>query len=419
MIHPVKIALYTLLLTATLTPLAYSERQFTDDQWREDLAQYVAFSRKTHINLHHTVSEADFNDALSTLNLRIPELSDAGIVMEMIALAARIHDGHSWVEFGPNIPVDLLPIGFYEFSDGPYVTHGIRGHRNLESHRLVAIADTPVNDLLQRAERYCSRDNEYGVINSRVHWLANVAFLTHENLLQPGQEIPVTLESPAGERVDVQLSPVPASDFITELQTDYNEPDTDKPLYLQNGDLAYWVEYLPEHKAVYMKFNAVRDLPDGPRLGQFANKLIDTIEEHKAEKLIIDIRHNSGGDGNLTRQLIRKIKSCERINQKGRLFVITGRRTFSAALMFTARMERETNVNFVGEPGRGKPNSYSEHNDFHLNHTGVTGSISSLFHQEGEPDDTREYIDVQIPVPLTSKDYFEHRDPALEAVLAR
>lgn len=411
-------ALAAIVHIAMLASADIPGRQFTDEQWREDLNQYVEFAKGTHLNLHHTVSEEDFNVAVSTLNVRIPELSDQGIVMEMIALAALINDGHSWVEFGPNIPVSHLPIRFYEFSDGIFVTHAIEDHKALERLQLRAIAGVPVDDLLTRAKRYCSRDNEYGVLNLRAHWLANETFLNHESLVAPGELVPVTLKSPNGELINVELPFVSAEEFYDTLNREYEKADSDLPLYRRRGDLAYWMEYLPEHKAVYVKFNAVRDLPDGPRLGQFANKIVDQIEDRRAEKLIIDIRHNSGGDGSLTNYVIRTIERCDLINRKGRLFVVTGRRTFSAALMFTARMEAATNVTFVGEPGRGKPNSYSEYNGFQLNHTGVAGSVSSLFHQEGEPEDTREYIDVDIPAPFSADDYFQDRDPCLEAIFA-
>ena len=76
----------------------------------------------------------------------------------------------------------------------------------------------------------------------------------------------------------------------------------------------------------------------------------------------------------------------------------------SAALMFTARMDRETEVLFVGEPGAGKPNSYSEFNEVNLPNSKLQGSISSIFHQEGEPDDTREAIPVDFPVSRSGED---------------
>ena len=77
-----------------------------------------------------------------------------------------------------------------------------------------------------------------------------------------------------------------------------------------------------------------------------------------------------------------------------------------------------TNALFAGEPGGGKPNSYSERTDFTLPNTKMSGSISSRYHEEGGPGDNREYVPVDIPAAMTAADYFGNRDPVLEAVLA-
>ena len=98
--------------------------------------------------------------------------------------------------------------------------------------------------------------------------------------------------------------------------------------------------------------------------------------------------------------------------------MLTSRHTFSAALMFIVRMDRNTNALFVGEPSGGKPNSYGEHNPFTLTHSKLTGSISTRFHEEGEPGDTRDSVRMDISVPTLAAEYFAGRDPVLEAVFA-
>src|SRR6185436_19714420 len=170
--------------------------------------------------------------------------------------------------------------------------------------------------------------------------------------------------------------------------------------------------------AVYVKFNSVLNDPDGPHLARFSEEMIALVESKKAKKLIIDVRDNGGGNGDMLKPFIRRVAENERVNQPGRLFVITGRATFSAALMFTVRMERQTHAIFVGEPGGGKPNSYSERTNFSLPNSGMRGSISSRYHEEGEPGDTREYVPVYVSVPPTAADYFGKHDSVLEAVLA-
>ena len=45
----------------------------------------------------------------------------------------------------------------------------------------------------------------------------------------------------------------------------------------------------------------------------------------------------------------------------------------------------------------------------------LTVRVSSLYWQQSDPRDTREFIEVNIPAPLTFADYAAGRDPALEA----
>ena len=46
----------------------------------------------------------------------------------------------------------------------------------------------------------------------------------------------------------------------------------------------------------------------------------------------------------------------------------------------------------------------------------VLGSISTMYWQDSDPGDARRFIALDVPVSLTSLDYFAGRDPALEAI---
>jgi hypothetical protein len=57
----------------------------------------------------------------------------------------------------------------------------------------------------------------------------------------------------------------------------------------------------------------------------------------------------------LNRPLIHRLIRCDTINQWGKLFVVIGRRTFSAAMNLAVDLERHTRALFVGEPTGGAP----------------------------------------------------------------
>jgi hypothetical protein len=97
--------------------------------------------------------------------------------------------------------------------------------------------------------------------------------------------------------------------------------------------------------------------------------------------------------------------------------VITGRNTFSAAQNFVTRLERWTDVVFVGEPSSASPNFIGEETELVLPWSRIQVSIASRYWQDSDPGDDRPWVAPQIPVPPTAHDYFGRRDAALEAIL--
>lgn len=412
---------YCLLISIVITIPVYGqesfERRFTDEEWAEDIRTYVELLNETHIAPFHSVSEQEFNQAVESLVTNLSGMSDFDIALELLAIAALIGDGHTWTWFSDDFNPRRLPLGLGELSDGVFVASALPELEELVGRRVVTINGYPTESLLEKPYRFMSRDNEYGLLNSRVYWLTNEAFLRYEGIVKEIGAVKIGFEPCDGKPDKVEV------DFVDRLEyrdvKDKPSAAPEKlPLYLERADETYWMEYLKKPKTLFVQINAIQNADDGPRFGQLAREIIKVVEEEKAKKLVIDLRHNGGGNGDLTTNFIRAIARNERINQPGRLFVITSPTTFSAALMFVVRMERATHALFAGVPGAGKPNSYGEFNAFTLPNSDMHGSISSRWHEEGEPDDQREFVPVDIPVTVSSKDYFTGHDPVLDAIIA-
>jgi hypothetical protein len=187
------------------------------------------------------------------------------------------------------------------------------------------------------------------------------------------------------------------------------------PLYLSNVSTPYWLKDLPEKNAVYVQFNQVMDDP-AESLGAFAQRLRTALTGHPPQTLIVDVRHNNGGNADLLPPLLAVLREFEATHPHSQLVVLTGRNTFSAAQIFIAQVDRDTKAIFVGEPSSSKPNFVGEENQITLPWSGAVGSISNRYH-ETIPEDTRSWIEPTIKVELTARDYFANRDPVLDAVL--
>jgi len=186
------------------------------------------------------------------------------------------------------------------------------------------------------------------------------------------------------------------------------------PLWLSNQREIYWSRYLATERAMYVQVNTIQQKP-GDSLRTFMSRAIASADSAGARRFILELRLNGGGDGTWNRQIfLPLIKS--RYDTAGRLFVITGRRTFSAAQMLVTEMQKYTNATFVGEPTSSKGNAFGDSYRIVLPNSGITFRVSTLWHQYLDSRDRRDMIEPAIKAPMTFADYAAGRDPALEAI---
>ena len=120
------------------------------------------------------------------------------------------------------------------------------------------------------------------------------------------------------------------------------------------------------------------------------------VESNDVDKLVIDLRWNGGGNNFLNRPLVHGLIRCDKVNQPGKLFVIVGRNTFSAAQCGATQIERYTDATFVGEPTGSCPNFVGESVMLELPYSKMTASISDLYWQNSVAMDYRTWIGPQI-----------------------
>jgi hypothetical protein len=168
---------------------------------------------------------------------------------------------------------------------------------------------------------------------------------------------------------------------------------------------------------VYFQFNGVGDDPAEP-FEPFCRRLFDFIDAHNVERLVVDLRWNSGGNTFLTLELLHGILARPTIARRGHLFVIIGRKTFSAAQNAATFLERHTNAVFVGEPTGSSPNFVGETSPFVLPYSKLEVNVSDLYWQSSWPMDTRTWLAPHLYAPPTFAAYRANQDPAMDAILA-
>jgi tetratricopeptide (TPR) repeat protein len=396
-------------------------------EWREDLRFMASEMKRRHRNLFHTVSRERFELSVRRLDERIPSLARHQIIVEMARIAASVGDGHTNIAptRDPKIGFRAYPIQLYLFAEGLSVRAASREHADIVGLRVLRVGKASADEAYRAVRELVGRDNEMGARYFAPHLLVMPEILHGLGLVDDMEDAPFTLEGQDGPRT-VRLAPAGPAELMS--------PDTDAswaakpgfvdardgaprpaPLWLRAPQDKYWFECLPEEKAVYVQYNQVGN-KEGETIEAFAERLLAFVDAHAVERLVLDLRLNRGGNGELNRPILLSLIRARTLDRPGRLFVLIGRGTWSAAQSLVNELERYTEATFVGEPTGGKVNSYGDSVKITLPHSGITVRVSSLWWQ-GDERDKRPWIAPQVAADLTSADYRANVDPALEAAL--
>jgi hypothetical protein len=187
-----------------------------------------------------------------------------------------------------------------------------------------------------------------------------------------------------------------------------------QPLANKKTDI-YWFEYLPEAKTLFIVYNRCAEDKNKP-FAQFVEEAFAVAEKENAEKVVVDLRRNGGGNSVIMKPLLDAIKQRPQFMKKGKLFALMGRNTFSSGFMNARELQIYTNAMLVGEPSGQKPNAYGEVKEFFLPNSNLKVRYSTKFF-ELVGGETKPFLPVDILVERTFADFVNGRDATLEKVL--
>lgn len=383
---------------------------FTREQeWNYDLDFLVAEIRRLHFAYRDHPLPEGFENQVKSLRQRIPQIPNALMIAEVQRLLARLGDGHTGVQDAP----DRIPVRFYDFSDGMFVTDA-PPECNCIGDRVIAIGSTPIKTAVEKITPFLSVDNSMGVRLKAPMYLRYPDYLRAAGILSTEQEVAISLDGPRGKH---QYTATASGRFDrgARLFPSKLASAGRVPRYLQHLDDNYTFETLPDGRSVYFQFNQVFD-DQGETIEQFAPKLRAALAPARIRNLIVDVRHNTGGNLNLFAPLMRSIIAFETTHDGAAIYLLTSRTTFSAAQVFVNELDHYTSAIVAGEPSGSKPNFIGESAPTKLPFSGLDMTISTRYHQTDDQDQ-RTWIAPKIPVELSSADYFANRDPVMEAVL--
>ncbi|MFP5284769.1 MAG: alpha/beta fold hydrolase, partial [Thermoanaerobaculia bacterium] len=357
---------------------------------------------------------AEMTRRYEELKKNVPKLSDEEIFVGMSRMLAPLHQGHVVLWTSP--PLNrYLPVRLYAFPDGIYVIEGRGEHKDLAGSRVLAFGSVPAEEMLRRLADASSADGD-------MQYLWGVSFLAETSWLKglgsiggraSTEWVTLTVQKPgeASRTVTLATSATQPENRQDKLVA---PPGVAPPLFLRDPDQMHWELALPEHDALYVQINNLVDDED-ETLPEFGRRLWTVIEKGRPKNLIVDLRHNNGGNTLIYPELLRTLIAFSR-EPGNQVYALIGRRSYSATGNFVTDLERLADPIFAGEASSECCNLYGDATVVMLPYSKVEGELTNVKWNLSTPSDRRREMSPEVPVQLTAKAYFAGEDPAMEAV---
>ncbi|MCG8331969.1 MAG: S41 family peptidase [Chitinophagales bacterium] len=408
-----------LLLILTFWSNIYGQDRVTG--WIEDINTLKTELPEQHINLFHKISQEEYNDQLDQIKANLPNVQDWQVVLSIAEVLAKLGDTHTTIWHRATMRQPLMyPLQLQAFKDGIYVVGATTSNRldTLIKHQLIGINGIKTDSLLKLAGRVLVPENISIIKHHFVPALSSHYVLYHCGVVDSDEKVEFEFLSPEGTTIKLLLEAIPMRSYKATLLT--LEPDSISFTERDNRSF-FWHQHLEDDNILYIRYNSCnsrevlkkyhnKKVKNAPSFQKFEQKVLSVLEREKIEKLVFDVSINGGGSSLQGTNFARKIAAVYR----GNTYVVTGRKTFSSAVINTLDFQRLLDAQIVGEVTSGKPNHYGEVRRMELPNSGAVVYYSTKYFERVDGDPAG--IEPDIYIEQTFKEYINGVNPVWEYI---
>ena len=337
----------------------------------KDLDEYRDGINKYHIDPYNVISKKQFYRKIDELRQSAEENNFDELFIKLLAINAQIQDGHTNIHFNTK---NIYPFIIQWYKEGFFVIATNDENRKFYHSRILAINDIPIDTIVSRIATIIPEQNTGYITLEVQHYLVNPTVLHGLKITTDKMKAIYTVQTPEGKMEKIAPTVIEVKDRsqLTGLKPD-------KFLRTALGG-KYWFKYFDSSKTVYFNYRSCAD--DGT-YKPMMEALMDSIEKNHPKKIVIDIRYNGGGNSSLLMPFIDYL-SKSYLNKKGCIYVLTGSKTFSSAVLNVMALKQQTNAILVGEPTGENAEHYGEVKYFILPSTQLKVSYSTKYFKNHE-----------------------------------
>lgn len=328
---------------------------------RQDLAHFRkliamdrSFSAEARTEAERRIAALEKSDQV------LPKPQFRVALMRIVALA---DNGHTSLRSDPGAYPMILPVRVAQFSDGIYVMHAAGEGVDLLGGRITAIDGKPIDEVLAKLAQLRGGAENMRRLTAALYIMVQ-DILVGAGIAPDMKHSTWTVIAPNGETLTRTLSPRVLDDKEPgplEARWMSSEPAKGMPVgwrafqpdklavTLQQFDKTFRRMRLPNSCVMLVQMKSNQDVDD-EHIADFIAVTEEEMRKAPPCNLIMDMRYNGGGDYTNTAGFAGDLPKL--IAPEGRIYVLTGPATFSAAITTTGFLKQAggERVMIVGEP---------------------------------------------------------------------
>jgi hypothetical protein len=379
-----------------------SEPEAAPAPLQREITALVEQMARLHPDVDHEVPLADLHAEAAELAERAPRISRDELVVGLLRLTTLgERDGHGGIflhDPAHTKPFTFFPLRVHDFRDGVHVVADAAGGAHV-GKRVTAIDGTPLDQVVEAVKPLIPRDNASTIRLLLPEYLTCAEVLRGLGIVEGG----ATYSFADGSEVTLQAGHGPLGTAFTPL------PRQGRSLLYRRLEQPFLLAPLERGRSLYLGYHQVASPPQS-----LVDRILRAARKPGFRRLVIDVRYNGGGDNTTYWPLLDLINARP---LGGKVVVLMGRMTFSAAGNFVAAVDHRTKARLVGEPSGGAPNQWGDRNPIVLPTVGLTAYVAAVY-VEVVPGDKRGTVRPDALVEPTVADFLAGRDPVLRRALA-
>ena len=334
-------------------------RVLTKSEYEKDMKNFISYYLEWQAYLGNSTREE-----LEKLGEDLLKTSDNKTVsdlnLDFAKIIANTNDGHTSAMFG--IGKSCMPIKIRIINGDYYIINTTPEYEDLLYSKIIKFDDIVTKDITERLYKYTSAENKYfknTIIKDFYLYYGDA--LEKENIIKNGElKLQIETDGKKLNKTIINKYSYVNTDFSQIL---YDMTDITKNKFTKNDKMRYmqmkpFYYYINDNNLI-IQYNNCYNTDKDNILENMIEKMDKDVSQNNVEKIIVDVRYNSGGWAAHARELELALKRYQLLNPKLEIKLLTGSENYSAGSLFVDGIKRNfDNLQIIGE-NTGGPSGWT------------------------------------------------------------